>query len=68
MWDDDVLTIKIGDSDVLVSAEPNTWSLSSHTPPLAVVGAGATRRVNRRELDVLRSECIGSRSAGGAAG
>lgn len=67
MWDDDVLTVKIHDSDVLASAEPDTWFWTSHPDhwPLSVLVR--LERVGPTELNELLRECIGPRSVEGAA-
>ena len=63
MWDDDVLTVKSHERDVLAAAEPDTYYWTDHherSPLLVLVRLG---RVDRGELEELLEES--HRIAGG---
>lgn len=56
MWDDDVLTVKSRERDVLAGAEPETYFWTPHhdrSPMLVLVRLG---RVDRGELEELLRE------------
>jgi hypothetical protein len=56
MWDEDILTVKTLERDVLASAEPDTYCWTSHhdrSPLLVLVRLG---RIERDELEELLRE------------
>ena len=56
MWDDDVLTVKSHERDVLAAAEPGTYFWTSHHDRSPLLVLVRLARVDRDELEELLHE------------